>query len=48
VKLVVDTRSATVLGGTQIDFVTGLMGSGFKFNNPNVRHSCSCGESFST
>jgi iron-sulfur cluster assembly protein len=48
VKLVVDTRSAAVLGGTQIDFVTGLMGSGFKFNNPNVRHSCSCGESFST
>jgi len=27
--------------------VSGLMGSGFKFNNPNVRHSCACGESFS-
>ena len=33
--------------GTQIDYVVGLMGSGFKFNNPNVRHSCACGESFS-
>ena len=48
VKLVIDARSATVLAGTSIDFVSGLMGSGFKFNNPNVRHSCACGESFTT
>jgi iron-sulfur cluster assembly protein len=48
VKLVVDGRSATVLAGTSIDFVSGLMGAGFKFNNPNVRHSCACGESFTT
>ncbi len=47
VKLVIDTKSMTLLSGTEIDFVEGLMGSGFKFNNPNVRHSCSCGESFS-
>ena len=47
VKLVVDVKSATLLHGTQIDFVNGLMGSGFKFINPNVRHSCACGESFS-
>ena len=47
VKLVVDTKSLMLLGGTQIDFVSGLMGSGFKFINPNVRHSCACGESFS-
>jgi iron-sulfur cluster assembly protein len=47
VRLVVDTKSLTLLGGTEIDFVTGLMGSGFKFNNPNVRHNCACGESFS-
>jgi iron-sulfur cluster assembly protein len=46
VKLVVDQRSLTLLQGTEIDFVDGLMGSGFKFNNPNVRHSCACGESF--
>ena len=46
VKLVVDRRSLSVLDGTQIDFVDSLMGSGFKFNNPNVRHSCACGESF--
>src|SRR5437867_11343509 len=47
VKLVIDTKSMTLLSGTEIDFVEGLMGSGFKFNNPNVRHSCSCGESSS-
>jgi iron-sulfur cluster assembly protein len=47
IKLVVDTKSMTLLDGTQIDFVSGLMGAGFKFNNPNVRHSCACGESFS-
>ena len=47
VRLVVDARSMALLAGTQIDYVTGLMGSGFKFNNPNVRHSCACGESFS-
>lgn len=46
VTLYVDPRSLTLLAGTEIDFVTGLMGSGFKFNNPNVRHSCACGESF--
>ena len=46
VKLVVDRRSLPLLEGTQIDFVDSLMGSGFKFNNPNVRHSCACGESF--
>ena len=46
VRLIVDPKSLMLLGGTEIDFVTGLMGSGFKFNNPNVRHSCACGESF--
>ena len=47
VKLIVDLKSAVLLGGTEIDYVEGLMGAGFKFNNPNVKHSCACGESFS-
>jgi iron-sulfur cluster assembly accessory protein len=47
IKLVVDSKSAMLLGGTEVDYVEGLMGSGFKFNNPNVRHGCACGESFS-
>ena len=48
VRVVVDGRSATVLAGTEVDYVSGLMGAGFKFNNPNVRHQCACGESFTT
>jgi iron-sulfur cluster assembly protein len=47
VKLVVDLKSMVLLGGTEVDYVEGLMGAGFKFNNPNVKHSCACGESFS-
>ncbi|HEY3217126.1 MAG TPA: iron-sulfur cluster assembly accessory protein [Candidatus Eisenbacteria bacterium] len=47
VRLYVDLKSAVLLTGTEIDYVEGLMGAGFKFNNPNVHHSCACGESFS-
>lgn len=47
VKLVVDTKSLMLLAGTSVEYVNSLMGAGFKFNNPNVRHSCACGESFS-
>jgi iron-sulfur cluster assembly protein len=47
VTLYIDLKSAVLLGGTRIDYVEGLMGAGFKFENPNVRHSCACGDSFS-
>ncbi len=47
VKLVVDLKSIVLLGGTEIDYVEGLMGAGFKFSNPNVKQGCACGESFS-
>lgn len=47
IRLYVDLKSAVLLGGTEVDYVEGLMGAGFKFNNPNVRHNCACGESFS-
>ena len=33
------------LFGTEIDFETSLLESGFKFNNPNVTEACGCGES---
>lgn len=42
-----DPKSFLYLNGTQIDFEDGLMGRGFKFNNPNASGSCGCGESFS-
>jgi len=33
--------------GVEIDYVEGLQGAGFKFNNPNVKSTCGCGSSFS-
>ena len=45
VKLVVDPKSYVYFKGTELDFVTGMMGHGFKFKNPNVKGSCGCGES---
>ncbi len=46
-KLVVDSKSALYLKGTELDYSAELVGGGFKFSNPNARSSCSCGESFS-
>ena len=42
----VDPKSLIFLQGTVLDYVTGLMESGFKFLNPKVTKSCGCGESF--
>jgi iron-sulfur cluster assembly accessory protein len=47
VKIVVDRESAAYLEGTMIDYVDSLQGSGFTFNNPNAKSTCSCGQSFS-
>ena len=47
VKLVCDQMSFMYLMGTQIDYVEGLQGAGFKFGNPNTTGSCGCGSSFS-
>ena len=48
VRCVVDEMSLMYLVGTEIDYVEGLQGAGFKFNNPNVKSTCGCGSSFST
>ena len=45
VAIVVDPKSLVFLGGMSLDFVRGMMGHGFKFNNPNAKGSCGCGES---
>jgi iron-sulfur cluster assembly protein len=45
VSVVVDPKSLVYLAGMQLDFVRGMMGHGFKFNNPNVKGDCGCGES---
>jgi iron-sulfur cluster assembly protein len=46
VRLFVDMFSAQYLSGVEIDYVTGVMGSGFTFKNPNSTGSCGCGSSF--
>jgi iron-sulfur cluster assembly protein len=46
VRVFVDARSMPYLAGTEVDYINGLNGSGFKFNNPNSRGTCGCGESF--
>jgi iron-sulfur cluster assembly accessory protein len=47
VTLVSDPMSFMYLMGTEIDYVEGLQGAGFKFGNPNTTGSCGCGSSFS-
>jgi len=47
VPVVVDLKSALYLRGTVIDYVTAMVGGGFKFSNPNASKSCGCGTSFS-
>ena len=46
VKLLVDPKSLPYIDGTELDFVREGLNEGFKFNNPNVKHECGCGESF--
>lgn len=46
VKLFVDPKSYIFLIGTTLKYQTGLLESGFKLENPNVKKSCGCGESF--
>ena len=47
VTVVVDAASREYLQGTVLDYVTGLHGSGFKFENPKADRTCGCGSSFS-
>jgi len=47
IKVVIDPKSLVYLDGTELDFVREGLNEGFKFNNPNVRGECGCGESFS-
>ncbi len=47
VRIFIDADSIALLDGMVIDFVEGVMESGFKFTNPNAKDTCSCGKSFS-
>jgi len=46
-KVFVDKQSLLYMDGAEVDYIEGLHGAGFKFNNPNVTGSCGCGNSFS-
>lgn len=46
VSVLVDSKSALYLKGMTLDYSDKLVAGGFKFNNPNAKASCSCGESF--
>lgn len=46
VRVLVDPKSLPYLEGTQLDFVREGLNEGFRFNNPNERDRCGCGESF--
>jgi iron-sulfur cluster assembly protein len=45
-KLVVNDASLAYLRGSELDYVREGLGQMFKVNNPNVKASCGCGESF--
>ncbi|MCU0227266.1 MAG: iron-sulfur cluster assembly accessory protein [Bryobacterales bacterium] len=46
-RVFVDQASLLYLEGAQVDYVETMEGSGFKFENPNVKSTCGCGSSFS-
>ena len=45
-RVIVDRKSFLYLNGTELHWEDGLMESGFKLRNPNVKRSCGCGASF--
>ena len=46
VTVIIDPKSLPFLEGTELDFAREGLNEGFKFNNPNVKDACGCGESF--
>jgi iron-sulfur cluster assembly protein len=46
VKVLIDPKSLAYLEGTELDYAKEGLNEGFKFNNPNEKDRCGCGESF--
>ena len=46
IKLLIDSESLPFVDGSEVDYVEGLQGAGFKVDNPNVIAACGCGSSF--
>jgi iron-sulfur cluster insertion protein len=47
VKVIMDSQSAPLLSGAEVDYVDSLQGSGFAIKNPQAKTTCGCGSSFS-
>ncbi len=47
VKVIMDSQSAPLLNGAEVDYVDSLQGSGFAIKNPQAKTTCGCGSSFS-
>lgn len=47
VRVLIDSKAQLSLLGTEMDFVEEKLSSEFVFNNPNIKGTCGCGESFS-
>ncbi|MDR1889371.1 MAG: iron-sulfur cluster assembly protein IscA [Zoogloeaceae bacterium] len=46
VQVFVDARSLPYIDGTELDYTREGLNEGFRFNNPNIKNQCGCGESF--
>jgi iron-sulfur cluster assembly accessory protein len=46
IKVFIDMKSALYLAGVEVDYLNGLMESGFKISNPNAKTTCGCGQLF--
>jgi iron-sulfur cluster assembly protein len=46
VKVIINPKSLVYLDGTELDYAREGLNEGFRFNNPNVKDMCGCGESF--
>ena len=46
IKVILDSQSAPLLNGAEIDYMDSLQGSGFSVKNPNAKKTCGCGSSF--
>ena len=47
VKIVVSEKNLPLLDGVEVDYAKQGLNEGFRFNNPNAKEMCGCGESFS-
>jgi len=45
-RVLIDRKSYLYLNGTTVDWKDGLQSTGFQLDNPNVKRTCGCGESF--